>query len=140
MIRLHDKDKTAVLHPDTGVSTTTGPTVFETLQEKHPELTQPDDGIFSEPLEMNELPYKQQVNITNEIVEKVIRKLHGGDGPGVSNSEQWSDFLLRYRKESNHLRDAVAYLANELSNKEVKWKQIHTLMSCRLLLSINALE
>lgn len=82
---------------------------------------------------MNELPYMLQVNITNEIVEKVTRKLHGRGGPGGSNSEQSSDFLLRYGKAINLLRNAVAYLANELYNKQVKWKQIHALMSCRLI-------
>src|SRR5436190_11021138 len=89
--------------------------------------------MFSLPEGMNELPYLQQITITNKVVERVARKLHGGGGPGGSNSEQWSDFLLRYGKKSYSLRDAVAALANELCNNEVEWKRIHALMSCRLI-------
>lgn len=59
MYCLSENGRTTILHPDDVVSTTTGQTVFETLQDKHPEPTQPDDSIFSLPLQTNDLPYKQ---------------------------------------------------------------------------------
>lgn len=50
--------------------------------------------------------------------------MHDRGGPGCSNSEQWSEFLLRYRKSSHLLHDAVASLKNELFIKQAEWKQM----------------
>lgn len=129
---LVEKGKNGILHPNTEIDSN-GKTVFDILKEKHPNKTEPDEKLFSMPSEMSELPYMPQILISNEIVEKVARKLHGGGGPGGSNSEHWSDFILRHGQASHQLRDAVASLANKLCNHDVEWKQVHALMSCRLI-------
>lgn len=71
-----NKDKGGVLHPNDGIYMT-GKTVIDVLKEKHPIPSVPDYSLFTLP---NEMPYLLQVDITNEHVEKVARKLHGGGG------------------------------------------------------------
>ncbi|KAL1446997.1 hypothetical protein WDU94_013938, partial [Cyamophila willieti] len=68
-----------------------------------------------------------------DLVEKVARKIHGGGGPGGSNSEQWTDFLLRFGRSSHRVRDAVAQLCCKLNNQSVSWDKIQALMSSRLI-------
>ncbi|KAF6202525.1 hypothetical protein GE061_002921 [Apolygus lucorum] len=68
----------------------------------------------------------------SDLVEKVARKLHGSRGPNRSNSDQWTDFLLRYGRSSLTLRKAEAALANKLNNEDVPWESIKALMASRL--------
>lgn len=118
----------SVLNPDAPVNAD-GKKVIDVLKEKHPDPVEPDPTLFTLPDGFD----VQQVDITNGTVEKVARKIHGGGGPGGSNAEQWTDFLLRFGQASSRLRDVVASLCLMLNKQTVPWKQIQALMSSRLI-------
>jgi hypothetical protein len=109
-----------------------GKTVFDVLQEKHPEPHIPHpDSLFD--VQAGDLPPLIDVEITSKHVELGARRLHGSSGPTGTNSDQWKDYLLRHDKHSEKLREAVAALACRLSNTIVDWREIQALMANRLI-------
>ena len=47
------------------------------------------------------------VNITEEAVESVARKISGSSGPGGTDSEALQGWLLKFREDSTRLRTSV---------------------------------
>ncbi|KAF6200183.1 hypothetical protein GE061_006484 [Apolygus lucorum] len=121
---------TTVLAPESEIDEN-GTTVLDELSAKHPSPTIPNPSQI-QLMGGQELPPMLQVQVTNEHVEKVARKLHGGGGPSGTSSEQWVDFLLRHGRHSQRLRAAVATLANKLANENVSWESIQALVASRL--------
>ena len=89
--------------------------------------------IDEDDLLSSELPCFVDVDITGGHIERLARALHGGAGPGGTNSGHWQSFLLCYGSHSAKLRDAVASLACLMANHLIDWGLIRALMSCRLI-------
>ena len=62
-----------------------GISVFDVLQEKHPEQRPVDPSAF---IECEELLLLEQVNVAAGHIEKVTRCLFGSAGPSGTGSEQ----------------------------------------------------
>jgi xanthine dehydrogenase molybdopterin-binding subunit B len=69
----------------------TGDTVLDVLQSKHPAARVPDTSIMEE---YNTLPDFVEIDITEEVVEKVAHRLTGSAGPGRSDLSALQHWLL----------------------------------------------
>ena len=105
-----------------------GKTVFEVLQDKHPEQRAPDRSAF---LSCDELPPLEQVDVTSSHIEHVARSLRGSAGPSGTDADQWKSFLLRFGKASDRLREAVAASTRLHANEVVPWDDIRALLARR---------
>ena len=117
-----------VLDPRQEAQGKTGPlgrSVFEVMQEKHPDQRPADSSVF---LKCDDLPPLEQVAITSVHIETVAKRLRGGAGPSGTDSAQWSSFLLRYGTASARLREAVAASIHRHANEVVPWADIHALL------------
>ena len=80
------------------------------LKSKHPESVVPSpDHLerYEQPLELVAL------DITNDTV---LTLSSGGAGPGGIDSLTLQNWLLRFRKESNQLREVIASITRWLAN------------------------
>ena len=82
-----------------------GKTIFEGLQDKHPEQAEAHPDAFEQ---CDERPYLVEVDITAAHVEKAARSLSVGAGPTCVDGDQMSSLLLKYGSQSAELRDAFA--------------------------------
>jgi hypothetical protein len=108
--------------------------VWEVLQEKHPALREPpsvgtDDGAF-EPYPY--LPTPILVTITQDDVEAISTRLSGAAGPGGTDSVELSNWLLRFGRESEALREEMAAWTNWLANTHPPWAAYRAIMANRL--------
>ena len=110
----------------TSVVDSSGKTVFDVLNEKHPEPRCVNENAF---IKCEELPPFMDVDITGGHIERVGRKLQGGAGPGCTKAMQWQDFLLRYGAPCERLRDEIDDLTRRLANNIVDWMDICALMA-----------
>ena len=111
-----------------------GRPVWQVLQEKHPALRDPesvgdDDGAF-EPYP--DLPAPVPVRITQDDVEAISTRLSGAAGPGGTDSVELSNWLLRFGRESEALREEMAAWANWLANTHPPWAAYRAMMANRL--------
>ena len=90
-----------------------GKTIFEGLQDKHPEQAEAHPDAFEQ---CDELPYLVEVDITAAHVEKAARSLSGGAGPTGVDGDQMSSLLLKYGSQSAELREGFALSIRKLSN------------------------
>ena len=126
---INGKMSGGVLHPNDRVDGSSDRRVIDVLQEKHP-----DSGTLNDDVMMNgEFPCLVDVDITGSHIERLARSLHGGGGPGGTNSGHWRSFLLCYGTQSAKLRESVASLARMLANNVVEWEVIRALMASRLI-------
>ena len=96
-----EQDMGGVLQPGERC-TKTGDQVVEVLREKHPEARAPTlSSIYSYP---NQPPELVPVEITDNTVTAVARRLSGGAGPGGKDSVSLQHWLLRFRAASGELR------------------------------------
>ena len=98
-----------------------GKTVFDELQEKHPEQQPVNPAAF---IDCNELAPIERVDITGVHIERVARKLFGSAGPSGNDSEQWRAFLLRFGRASARLREAVAASTRRHANEVILWTDL----------------
>jgi hypothetical protein len=122
-----------VLNPDDNC-TKAGRPVLEILREKHPELREPPavgekTGAF-EPYDS--VPTAVPVVITADVVETVAGKLSGAAGPGGVDAVDLRNWLLRFGKESEALREEMAQWANWLAVSNPPWAAYRALVACRL--------
>uniref|UniRef100_A0A8D8WJ63 Reverse transcriptase domain-containing protein n=1 Tax=Cacopsylla melanoneura TaxID=428564 RepID=A0A8D8WJ63_9HEMI len=118
-----NRDQCGVLNLDKKLSS--GKTVLEVLQEKHPDSTTPAL------IDCDELPCLLDVDITANHIEKVARSIRGSAGPSGTNAESWSCFLLKYGNHSTSLRESVASLIRFIANGIVDWHRIRAILARR---------
>ena len=111
-----------------------GRPVWQVLQEKHPALRDPEtvgavDGAF-EPYP--DLPAPVPVAITQDDVEAISSRLSGAAGPGGTDAVDLANWLLRFGRESEALREEMAAWANWLANTSPPWAAYRAMMANRL--------
>ena len=111
-----------------------GRPVWQVLQEKHPDLRDPAsveeaDGAF-EPYP--DLPAPVPVCITQDDVEAISSRLSGAAGPGGTDAVDLANWLLRFGRESEALREEMAAWTNWLANTSPPWAAYRAMMVNRL--------
>ena len=110
------REKRGVLQPNVLVVDHTGminKTVTSVLEGKYPSKTIPSCAT----LEMyGEKTFFIPVNITEEAVESVARKLSGSSVPGGTDSEALQGWLLKFGEYSTRLRTSVETFFDWLAN------------------------
>ena len=124
---LEDSGGGQVLFPSSVDSSTDKP-VSELLKEKHPPLRDVSDVHLEK---YDSVPDFQDVNITEDVVEKIARWLTGSAGAVAFDSIMLRDALLRHGSASKWLRMSLANFSNWLSNSDVPWAAYCGLMVCR---------
>ena len=110
--------------------TSDGHSVQDVLESKHPDPTPTAYGTLHK---YDETPPLVPVQITDDIVLKVARRLKGSCGLDGTNAHSLRSWLTRFKQSSKHLRDSLASLAQWMSNELVPWPAIRALLSCRLI-------
>ena len=85
-----DREKGGLLAPD-DIDEKSGLPVEEVLRSKHPEPRVPLAADFEA---YDEVPDFVDVDITDDVVESVARKLSGSAGPGGTDSQHLQHWLL----------------------------------------------
>ena len=88
--------------------------VGDVLQSKHPDARTPDPSDLED--HDGELPDFVPLDITEETVATIARRLSGGAGPGGTDSVSLQHWLLRFGGASAELREAVAEFTDWLAN------------------------
>ncbi|KAI2510018.1 hypothetical protein MHU86_4444 [Fragilaria crotonensis] len=122
-----------VRQPD-DLCTKSGRPVWQVLQEKHPALRDPTsvgdkDGAF-EPYP--DLPAPIPVCVTQDDVEAISPRLAGAAGPGGTDAVDLANWLLRFGRESEALREEMAAWTNWLANTSPPWAAYRAVMANRL--------
>jgi hypothetical protein len=104
--------------------------VAEVLESKHPSAKTPDVSVLTD---YPRLPDFVDLDITDEAVEKVARRLSGSAGSGGTDSHALQHWLLRFGKASGALRDAVADFTDWLGNTAPPWAAYQAIMAGRLI-------
>jgi hypothetical protein len=122
-----------VLWPD-DKCTKTGRPVIDVLLLKHPDLREPPSvgsatGAF-EP--HDDVPTAMTVDITADDIEAIATRLSGAAGPGGADAVDLRNWLPRFGKESEALRDEMARWAAWLANDHPPWAAYRALMAARL--------
>ena len=111
-----------------------GRPVWQVLQMKHPALRDPTsvgdaDGAF-EPYP--DLPATVPVCVTQDDVEAISSRLAGAAGPGGTDAVDLANWLLRFGRESEALREEMAAWTNWLANTSPPWAAYRAMMANRL--------
>ena len=125
---LTERDKGGVLMPD-DIDEKSGDSVADVLASKHPDARTP------EALSLHQCkitPDFVDVDVTEDTVETVARRLSGSAGLGGTDSHALQHWLLRFGIASRKLRSVVAKLAEWLSNGFPPWAACRALMGGRL--------
>ncbi|KAI2493136.1 hypothetical protein MHU86_21397 [Fragilaria crotonensis] len=130
---LTDRSGGGVRQPD-DLCSKAGRPVWQVLQEKHPALRDPTsvgdaDGAF-EPYP--DLPAPVPVCITQDDVEAISSRLAGAAGPGGTDAVDLANWLLRFGRESEALREEMAAWTNWLANTSPPWAAYRAVMANRL--------
>jgi hypothetical protein len=107
---LTNRDSGGGVLPPNDACTKSGIPVLEVLQSKHPDLREPpavggETGAFED---YAAVPTAIPVDFTKETVEAVATRLSGAAGPGRTDAVDLRNWLLRFGKESEALRDKMA--------------------------------
>ncbi|KAI2490418.1 hypothetical protein MHU86_24150 [Fragilaria crotonensis] len=130
---LTDRSGRGVRQPD-DLCSKAGRPVWQVLQEKHPALRDPTsvgnaDGAF-EPYP--DLPAPVPVCVTQDDVEAISSRLAGAAGPGGTDAVDLANWLLRFGRESEALREEMAAWTNWLANTSPPWAAYRAVMANRL--------
>jgi hypothetical protein len=130
---LTDRSGGGVRQPD-DLCSKAGRPVWQVLQEKHPALRDPTstgvaDGAF-EPYP--DLPAPVPVCVSQDDVEAISSRLTGAAGPGGTDAVDLANWLLRFGRESEALREEMAAWTNWLANTSPPWAAYRAVMANRL--------
>ena len=73
------------------------------------------------------------MDITEDIVEQVARRLSGSAGPGGSDAQAIQQWLLRFGGASQELRRAVAKFVSWMANDSPPWAAYRAIKAGRLI-------
>ena len=106
-------------------------TVFEALQQKHPDPMVPPMLAL---LPCANFPNLEEVEITGgrSFSENCSFNPRGA-GPGGCDACHWQDSLLHYGAHSVRLRESVASLCRRLANSIVPWSDVRGLVASHLI-------
>jgi hypothetical protein len=125
---LTEREKGGILYPD-DIDEKTGLTVETVLESKHPDAREPGpDALTAYPY----LPDFVDVDITEDTIEVVARRLSGAAGLGGTDAHALQQWLLRFGNSSRTLRQATAELVDWLANDFPPWAAYRALMAGRL--------
>jgi hypothetical protein len=110
---LTERDQGGILFPNE-TDEKSGDTVLETLKSKHPDATIPAASTLHP---YSEVPDFNDIDVTEDVVESVARRLRGCAGPSGTDSLSLQHWLLRYGESSRQLRVAVADFVDWLANE-----------------------
>ena len=116
-----DRNSGGILDPHGDVSNSSGVSVLDVLESKHPPQADANLAAF---IDCSDLPPLINVDITAANIERAARRLRGGAGPSGLDATQWQDFLLKYGSHSENLREAMAAVARRIANSVVDWPDI----------------
>jgi hypothetical protein len=105
-------------------------TVFDILQDKHPDARPPTK---TELHAFNETPDLASSIISEDVVEKVAKDLSGGAGLGGAEGASLRDWLTMHKQASKSLQRSLAKLTTRLHNELVSWPTIRALRAGRLI-------
>jgi hypothetical protein len=125
---LTERDQGGILFPD-NTDEKSGDTVLETLQSKHPDATIPEASSLQT---YPSLPDFNDIDVTEDVVESVARRLRGCAGPSGTDSLSLQQWLLRFGETSRQLRIAVADFVDWLANEFPPWAAYRATMACLL--------
>ena len=130
---LTDRSGGGVRQPD-DLCSKAGRPVWQVLQEKHPALRDPTstgdaEGAF-EPYP--DLPAPVPVCVSQDDVEAISSRLTGAAGPGGTDAVDLANWLLRFGRESEALREEMAAWTNWLANTSPPWAAYRAVMANRL--------
>ena len=103
--------------------------VIDVLKSKHPDARVPDVSTFEDYETLSDLV---ELDITEETVEQVARRLSGSAGPGGTDSAAVQHWLLRFGGASQQLRKSVAEFTDWLANSWPPWAAYRALRAGRL--------
>ena len=122
---LTEREKGGILMPiDTDEKS--GDSVEAVLKSKHPDARTPTAETLPK---YNNLPDFVDVDITEDSVEKVARRLSGSAGVGGTDIHALQHWLLRFSNASRKLRQALADFTDWLSNGLPPWAAYWALMA-----------
>jgi hypothetical protein len=125
---LTEREKGGILLPD-DIDEKSGNTISEVLESKHPDARTPDANSLPK---YSNTPDFVDVDITEESVEKVARRLSGSAGLGGTDSHALQHWLLRFGAASRKLRIALAEFTDWLSNSFPPWAAYRAIIAGRL--------
>lgn len=133
---LTNRETGGVLHPlDQDASK--DQTVLDTLKSKHPAQRDPPIHPNSDERdcfkEYCNLPESIPLDITANTIENVAPHLSGAAGPSGIDAIDLRNWLLRFGRESQLLRETLAKLGRWLANDDPPWAAYRALMACRLI-------
>eukprot|EP00978_Attheya_sp_CCMP212_P005533 scaffold12431_cov57-Attheya_sp.AAC.8 len=124
-----ERDQAGIMLPN-DIDDKSGLPVIDTLCSKHPPERIPEVDDLED---YDTLPEFVRVDITDETVEKVVRRLSGAAGPRGMDATSLQHWLLRFGTSSQRLRNAVADLADWMANETPPWAATRAMLACRLL-------
>lgn len=126
---LTEREKGGIHMPDE-IDEKTGDPVEEVLRSKHPDAKIADPSFLPK---YDEVPDFVDLDITEDVVERVARKLSGSGGLGGSDAQAVSQLLLKFGTASRKLRIVMAKVGQWLANESPPWAAYRALMAGRLL-------
>ena len=105
-------------------------TVTSVLAGKHPHNKIPSCATLET---YNETPILIPVDITEDVIKLVVRKLLGSLCPGGTDSEALQDVFLKFGEDRKILFISVENFIDWIDNKSPTWAAYHAFMSSRLI-------
>ena len=105
-------------------------TIIAVFEGKHPSKTIPTCATLET---YEETPIFIPVDIMEEAVESVARKLLGSSGPGSTDSDALQGWLLKFGEDTSRIRTSVETFVVWLANGSPPWAAYHAFMSGRLI-------
>ena len=98
----------------------------EVLEQKHPQSLEPSSEAI---VDYENTPLFIHVDISEETVLNVAKKLKGSGGPGGNDYAALQNWLLRFGHISEKIREALLLLTKWIANNIVPYEAIQALGS-----------
>ena len=108
----------------------TGKPVLEVLKSKHPDIHFPDINGYSFE-EYPKIPDALQTEISEEMVEKMAKKISGSGGPSSVHTVHLKSWLLYFDEASAKLRSKMALWTEWIANSSPPYAAYRAENACR---------